>query len=259
MLHTSSTRTRREWCCLRLYYKIFFIYRTCMRRTPARPVRALCKPVARLLSKNMTCARPWCNATPSKHFLHTSHCTLHTPHFALALHSPHFISSQIMWTLLNSSHLISSPLISSHMSSRQVLLNCFHPIRALINLAHLLKVFLNSSQLFCRQESSYCQREVSCTKNIGRRKLLLLHTDLETQLHLHRKAFTKYFLLQSLRKACTSTTLCYKFCMLHVPALLCTTKFAQALPRTTLHYRACTKHVPVLLCTTMLAQTTSQY
>ena len=41
-------------------------------------VRALCEAVAVLLSKNMTCARPRCNATSSKHFPHTSHCTLHT-------------------------------------------------------------------------------------------------------------------------------------------------------------------------------------
>ena len=44
---------------LGLYYKAFLIYRTCMRRASARPVRAC------LLSKNTTCARPRCNATPS--------------------------------------------------------------------------------------------------------------------------------------------------------------------------------------------------
>ena len=54
-----------------------------MRRAPARPVRALCEAVAVLLSKNMTCAWPRCNATPSEDFLHTSHCTLHTPRFTL--------------------------------------------------------------------------------------------------------------------------------------------------------------------------------
>ena len=43
-------------------------------------VRALREAVAMLLSKNMTCARPRCNATSSKHFPHTSHCTLHTSH-----------------------------------------------------------------------------------------------------------------------------------------------------------------------------------
>ena len=47
-------------------YKTFLIYRTCMRRAPAKPVRA-----------------------PVFHFaLHTSHCTLHTPHFTF--HTSHY-------------------------------------------------------------------------------------------------------------------------------------------------------------------------
>ena len=56
----------------------------CVVRQPGPCVRALCEAVAVLLSKNMTCARPRCNATSSKHFPHTSQCTLHTP--TLALH-----------------------------------------------------------------------------------------------------------------------------------------------------------------------------
>ena len=83
---TSSTRTRRGGSYLGVIMRPFSsIYRTCMRRAPARPcvLCALCEAVAQLLSKNMTCARPRCNARPSKHFLHTSHCTLHTSHFTL--------------------------------------------------------------------------------------------------------------------------------------------------------------------------------
>ena len=38
--HASSTRTRRGGSCLRDIYKTFLIYRTCMRRAPAKPVRA---------------------------------------------------------------------------------------------------------------------------------------------------------------------------------------------------------------------------
>ena len=106
-----------------------------------------------------------------------------------------------------------------------------------------------------------------------------------------------YFVLQSLRKARSSTTLYHKACTKHFPVLLCTTKLAQStfqyyfvlqslhkarssttsyykackkhfhvlqslqklLPSTTLCYKACTKYFPVLLCTTKLAQTTSQY
>ena len=65
----------------------------CTMRQPGPCVRALWEAVAVLLSQNMTCARPRCNATSSKHFPHTSHCTIHT------------------------SHLISSGFMSSHMSA----------------------------------------------------------------------------------------------------------------------------------------------
>ena len=96
---------------------------------------------------------------------------------------------------------------------------------------------------------------------------------LETQMHLDRKAFPTYFVLQSLHKALPSTTLYCKACTKHVPVLLCTTKLAQrrsqyyfvlqslhkALPSTTLYHKACTKHFPVVLCTTKLAQSPSQY
>ena len=82
----------------------------CAVRQPGPCVRALCEAVAVLLSKNMTCARPRCSATPSKHFPHTSQCiTLHTctSHSTLHLTSNH----------VRSSHLISALLISSHLSS----------------------------------------------------------------------------------------------------------------------------------------------
>ena len=60
----------------------------CAVRQPGPCVRALCEAVAMLLSKNMTCARPRCNATSSKHFPHTSHCTLHTSHLS-SFHCSH--------------------------------------------------------------------------------------------------------------------------------------------------------------------------
>ena len=118
-----NTRTRRGGSCLRFDYKTSFIYRTCMHRAPARPVRA-CGLCANLLhgccprtSKNMTCAR---DHMPSEHFLHTSHCTLHTPHFMLHTCTSHstfhlisnnLISSHLMSPQLSSSHLIPSLLI----------------------------------------------------------------------------------------------------------------------------------------------------
>ena len=56
---------------LGIYYKTFLIYRTCMRRAPARPVRAFFFEAVALQSKNMACARPQCNnakRTFSSHF-----------------------------------------------------------------------------------------------------------------------------------------------------------------------------------------------
>ena len=79
-------------------YKTFLIYRTCMRRAPAKPVRACI-------------LRKWCPVSHvtfeaplrTSHFslhsshstLHTSHSTLRTPHFTLhtalfPLHTSHF-------------------------------------------------------------------------------------------------------------------------------------------------------------------------
>ena len=215
-----------------------------MRRAPARPVRACfvwscCTDVVQEHDLRTTPAQ--CNA---KRLL-SSHFILHSSHFTLAPHTPHFISSQIMWTLLTSSQLFSSHPISSHMSCKKVLLNCFHLIRALINLSHLLEVVLNSSQRFCAPESSYCQREVSYTKKNDWAQTLshteAWDTDAFTQKSLYKILCTTklaqsnsqyYFVLQSLHKA---------------------------LPSTTLYYEACTKHFPVLLCTAKLAQSTSMY
>ena len=90
-IYTSSTRTRRGGSCLKDIYKTFLIYRTCMRRAPAKPVRACT-------------LRNWClvSHVTFKAPRHTAHFTLHTPHFTLrtalfalhtsqfTLHSPHF-------------------------------------------------------------------------------------------------------------------------------------------------------------------------
>ena len=233
----------------------------CAERQPGPCVRALCEAVAQMLSKNMTCARPRRNATPSKHFPHTSHCTLHTSHlhFTLARRTRHFISSQIMWALLTSPHLSSSHLIPSlltfHLSKffSTVFIPSEHWSTFLVSLKFV------STHLSCSaRQSSYCQRQVPCTKKTFGAESFCTQT-LETQMHLHTKAFRKYFVL----KACTK----------HIPVLLCTTKLAQstsqyyfvlqslhkALRSTTLYYKACTKHFAVLLCTTKLAKSTSQY
>ena len=221
--------------------------------------------------------------------LHTALFTLHTctSHSTLHLISDH----------VNSSHLISALLISfpspltCHVRKffSTVFISSEHWSTSLIS----SKLFLTHLSGSARQKA-LTVREKSLTpkKTIGRRHFRT--QKLETQMHLHRKAFTKYFVLQSLYKAIPSTTLYYKACTKHFPVLLCTTKLAQstsqyyfvlqslrkALPCTTLYhkactkyspvllcstklaqssYKACTKHVPVLLCTTKLAQSTSQY
>ena len=64
-----------------------------------------------------------------------------------------------------------------------------------------------------------------------------------------------FFVLRSLCKVPSSTTLYYKACKKYVPVPLCTTKLApKIVPSTTLYYKACTKHVWVLLCSTKLAK-----
>jgi len=179
-----------------------------MRRAPARPVlacfvRSCCSVVVQEHDLRATAVQ--CNAKQrlSAHFtLHSSHFTLHTSHLHFTLHT----SSHLKACELFSPHLSSSHLIPSLLTCHQSKLNCFHLIRALINLFHLLEVVLISSQLFCTPESSYCQRDVSSTKITLGAESFCTQT-LETQMHLDRKAFPKYFVLQSLHKGLPSTTL----------------------------------------------------
>ena len=188
-----------------------------------------------LLSKNMTCARPRCNATSSKHFPHTSHCT---PHFTLALH-------------LSSSHLSSSHPVSCLpicQLSYSWLFSC--------QLLPSTDVYYKSSQKPLPSTTLYYE---ACTKHFP---VLLCTTKLAQSTSQY------YFVLQSLHKVLPSTTLYYKACTKHFPVLLCTTKLQQStsqyyfvlqslqkvLPSTTLYYKACKKYFPVLLCDTKLAQ-----
>ena len=150
-----------------------------------------------------------------------------------------FISSQSMWALLSSSHLIPSPL-TYHLKNSTVFISSEHwstfPISS--------KLFSTHLSCSARQKALTVREKSLAQKNIGRRKFL--HTDTWD---------TDAFTYESLSE------------------ILCTTKLAQstsqyhfvlqslhkALPSTTLYYKACTKHVPVLLCNTKLAQSTSQY
>ena len=117
-----------------------------------------------------------------------------------------------------------------------------HPISNHESSSHLISPHLSSSHLIP--------------------SLLTCHlSKLFSKMHLHRKAFTKYFVLQSLHKALLPVLLCtiYRTCTQDFCTILYYEACTKAVPSTTLYYKDCTKHVPVLLCTTNRAQSTSQY
>ena len=183
----------------------------CAVRQPGPCLRALCEAVAVLLSKNMTCARPRYNANTFL-TLHIALFTPHTPHFTLALH-------------LNSSHLSSSHLIpclpicqlsSSWLFSCQVLPST--------------DVYYKSLHKALPSTTVYYK---ACTKHVP---VLLCTTKLAhsstgkcfVQAFVVQTTSQFYFVLQSLHKTRSSTTLYYKACTKHFPVLLCTTKLAQS-------------------------------
>ena len=146
--HTSSTRTRRGGSCLKDIYETFLIYRTCMRRAPAKPVRA-CTLRKLCPASHVTLEAPRHTshltvftlhtapfAVNTSHFslhtalspihtshstLHTSQSTLHTSHFTL--HTPHSTLHTALFTphtshcTLHTPHFISSELFSPYPSS----------------------------------------------------------------------------------------------------------------------------------------------
>ena len=93
-------------------YKTFLIYRTCMRRAPAKPVRAC---ILRKLFpvSHVTFEAPLRTSHYSLHFftLHTPHYTLHTPHFTL--HTALFALHTSLHTALLKLHASHSTLHTS--------------------------------------------------------------------------------------------------------------------------------------------------
>ena len=151
-LVTSSTRTRRGVSCLKDIYKTFLIYRTCLRRAPAKPVPA-CTLRNWCLVSHVTFEAPLRTSHFSlqsshstlhtshstlhtallrlhtSHFtlhtshsaLHTSHCTLRTPNFTLhsphfTLHSPHFSLLTAFFTLQTSHFTLHTAPFTPHTS-----------------------------------------------------------------------------------------------------------------------------------------------
>ena len=132
---TSSTRTRRGGSCLKNIYETFLIYRTCMRRAPAKPVRACTLrrwcPVphvtfeAPLRTSHSTLHSLHSTLHTSHSTLHISHFTLHTSHFTLhsscpTLHTAPFISSEL-FSPHPSSSLLTSSLLICHLSFHESL------------------------------------------------------------------------------------------------------------------------------------------
>ena len=170
-------------------YKTFLIYRTCMRRAPAKPVRACI-------------LRKWCPVSHvtfeaplrASHFtlltalftLHTSHCTLrtpnftlHTPHFTLptshvTLHSPHLTlltshcflhtsHSTLHTALVTPTHhtalFISSELLSPYPSSSLLISSLLIVIEAFMN--HFPVLLLRNLHAPCASQARAC---VLCAK-----------------------------------------------------------------------------------------------
>ena len=225
---------------------------------PNPSVCALCELVA-LLSKNRTYAGPHCNATPSGHFLHTSHGTLHTLRFTLhtctSQSTLHLISNHLSYSHLMSPHLSSSHLIPSLLTCH---LSKFLSTVVFISSEHwkkFISIHLSSS---ARKKALNVRAKSLHKKKYGAQSFST--QKLETQMHLQGRILTTSFVLQSLslREVRPSTTLYYKSCTKHFPVLLCTTKLAQstsqysfvlqslrkALPSTTLYYRPCAKYFP---------------
>ena len=174
---TSSTRTRRGGSCLRDIYKTFLICRTCMRRAPAKPVRAcilqkLC-PVshvtfeAPLHPSHFSLHSSHSTLHTSHSTLHTSHFTLHTSHFTLhtshsTLHTSHFTLHTSHFTLhtsLFTVHTSHFSLLSSHstlhtphftLHSSPTLHTAFFTLHTSSHLSssHLIPAHLFSSHLF---------------------------------------------------------------------------------------------------------------
>ena len=154
---TSSTRTGRGGSCLTDIYKTFLIYRTCMRRAPAKPVRACILrkwcPVshvtfeAPLRTSRFTLHTPHFTLHASQCTLHTSHFTVHTSHFTVhtshfTVHTSHFTVHTSHSTLHTSHCTLHAPRFTLHPSH-----STLHLIWALLTLFQLISSHLISSHM----------------------------------------------------------------------------------------------------------------
>ena len=118
-------------------------------------------------------------------------CTV--PKVALTLHTPHFISSHLLWALLTSSQLFSPHLISSHMSSKffsTTLISSEHCSAFCIS-SKLFSTHLSSSarqKAFTVREKSLAHKNRSAQKAFAQRRFAT--QKLETQMRLPPAAAT---------------------------------------------------------------------
>ena len=286
--YTSSTRTRRGGSCLKeiyIYiYKTFLIYRTCMRRVPAKPVRA-CTLRKLCRVSHVTFEAP----LRTSHFsLHSSHSTLHTSHSTLhtsvgcfvrsccadvvqehdprttpaqcnakqtlsshfTLHSSHFTLALHTCTshfALDTSSLKSCELFSPDLRSSHLI-----PSLLTCQLSKFFSTVFTSSEHWSTFLISleFVSTHLSCS---ARKKALTVREKSFAQKNIGRRKLLH-----------TDTWDTDAFTYNSLSEILWTTKLAQstsqyyfvlqslhkALPSTTLYYKACTKHFPVLLCTT---------
>ena len=134
---TSSARTRRGGSCLKDIYKTFLIYRTCMRRAPAKPVRALCESGVLFHMSHLKLHFTLHTRQSSHSRLHTSHCTLRSPHFTV--HTSHFTLHTSHFTLHTSHFTLHTSYFTLHTSHCTLLAPHFtlHPSSHLSS-AHLI-------------------------------------------------------------------------------------------------------------------------
>ena len=156
---TSSTRTRRGGSCLKDIYKTFLIYRTCMRRAPAKPVRA-CTLRNWCLVSHVTFEAPLHTSHLAVFTLHTTHFTLHSSHCTLptansTLHTAHFTVHTSHFTLDSTLHTSHSTLHTSHStlhtshSTLHTALFTLHTSHCTLHTPHFI-----SSELFSPYPSS---------------------------------------------------------------------------------------------------------
>ena len=196
--------------------------------------------------------------------LHTALFTPCTSRFTLALHTPQFISSQIIWFLRTSCRLIWPLLISSNPFS---LLTChlskfFSTV--FISSEHWNKIISTQPSPSARQKAltagakpfaketlsaqSFCTQKLENTlyyKACAKRFPVLLCTT-----KLAQSTSQYYFVLQSLHKVLPKTTLYYELAQSASQYYFVPQSLHKVLPSTALCDKTGTKCVPALLCTT---------